>query len=166
MTRETAKKIFFWVLIIAIVLTVVFIFSNSLKPKDQSLEDSNMVGGFISSLFPPESDIGKFILEYIRKIAHFTEYGLLGIEAALFIIFFFKKRIATALLSFNFSLVVAVIDESLQYLSDRGPSISDVWIDVGGFAFFTLLTYGIAFAVYLIVSRIGKKSNKTEAGNG
>lgn len=166
MTKKTAKTIFFWVLIIAIVLTVIFIFSNSLKPKDQSLEDSNTVGGFISSLFPPESDIGKFILEYIRKIAHFTEYGLLGIEAALLVIFFFKKRITAALLSLNISLVVAVIDESLQYLSERGPSISDVWIDVGGFAFFSLLTYGIAFAVYLVVSRIGNKSNKTEAENG
>lgn len=166
MTREKITRIFLYVLIVAIALTIIFIFSNSLKPKDQSLEDSNAVGGIISSLFPPDSDIGKFILEYIRKIAHFTEYGLLGIEVAILVVFYFRKRISVALISLNLSLIVAFIDESLQYISERGPSISDVWIDIGGFAFFSLLTYGIAFVVYLIARKIGRKSSKTETQNG
>ncbi len=166
MTRDKIKRIFLYILIVAIALTIIFIFSNSLKTKDQSLEDSNAVGGFISSIFPPESDIGKFILEYIRKIAHFTEYGLLGIEAAILVIFYFKKRICAALVSLNLSLIVAFIDESLQYISDRGPSISDVWIDVGGFAFFSLIAYGIAFAVSLAVRIISRKTSKTEIENG
>ncbi len=166
MTRDKIKRIFLYVLIVAIALTVIFIFSNSLKTKDQSLEDSNSVGGFISSIFPPESDIGKFILQYIRKIAHFSEYGLLGIEVAVLVIFYFKKRISAALVSLNLSLIVAFIDESLQYISERGPSISDVWIDVGGFAFFSLIAYGIAFAVSLAVRIISRKTSKTEAENG
>lgn len=162
MTRDKIKKIFLYILIAAIVLTVLFIFSNSLKPKDQSLEDSNAVGGIISSIFPPDSDIGKFILEYIRKIAHFTEYGLLGIEMALLVIFYFKKRIRAGLISLNLSLVVAFIDESLQYISERGPSISDVWIDVGGFMFFSLIVYAIAFSAHLIARLISRKDTKLE----
>lgn len=162
MTRDKIKKIFLYILIAAIVLTVLFIFSNSLKPKDQSLEDSNAVGGIISSIFPPDSDIGKFILEYIRKIAHFTEYGLLGIEMALLVIFYFKKRIRAGLISLNLSLVVAFIDESLQYISERGPAISDVWIDVGGFMFFSLIAYAIAFFAHLIARLISRKDTKLE----
>lgn len=162
MTRDKIKKIFLYILIAAIVLTVLFIFSNSLKPKDQSLEDSNAVGGIISSIFPPDSDIGKFILEYIRKIAHFTEYGLLGIEMALLVIFYFKKRIRAGLISLNLSLVVAFIDESLQYISERGPAISDVWIDVGGFMFFSLIVYAIAFSAHLIARLISRKDTKLE----
>ena len=63
---------------IAIVLTVIFIFSNSMKPPAESTEDSNAVKDLVAQVIPPESDLGQKIIKNIRKIAHFTEFATLG----------------------------------------------------------------------------------------
>ncbi len=143
-----------WALLLSMLLTVVFIFANSLKSKEESSEQSSAFGDFIAEIIPPDSDLGKFIEEYLRKIAHFTEYGLLGIELALYICFYTKQRIRLALASLPLSFFIGFIDESLQYISDRGPSISDVWIDAGGFLLFSALVYAIYVLVYLVVTRL------------
>lgn len=165
---HTAKVVAKWVLIALILATLVFIFTNSLKSPEQSLEDSNAVGGILSTIFPPDTDLGAFIEEYVRKIAHFTEYGLLGIEVALYVCFYTKRRVRCALVASASSFFVGFIDETLQYISGRGPAISDVWVDVGGFVLFSLIVYG-AFALVHIVG--GKliplmKKNGVEGENG
>ncbi len=164
----SAKEICRYLLIILIVATLVFIFTNSLKSKEESIEDSAAVGGILSTIFPPDTDFGAFIAQYLRKIAHFTEYGLLGVEVALYVCIFTKRRVRCGLIFSATPLFVGFIDESLQYISDRGPAISDVWIDIGGFTLFSLLAYASFMLVRLAWGRISalRAKGSEEVENG
>ena len=136
----------------AIVATLVFIFSNSMKPPAESVADSNAVKDVIATIIPPESNLGKKILDNIRKIAHFTEYGLLGIEASCLTALLAHKRRARYLAagkSLIFALVAAFLDETIQIFSSRGPMIADMWIDVGGFFTYSVLT-NLALEAFLL----------------
>jgi VanZ family protein len=165
---QTVLRVAFFVAIIA---TLTFIFYNSTLPPEASEEQSGAVGDFIATIIPPDTSIGNFIITYIRKIAHFSEYGLLGIEIAAYIVVFYKeKRVKRALTAFLVPVVVSFVDESIQILSDRGPSISDMWIDVGGFITFSLLAYGVCYLAYLVAklicSYLKQRSHREEKSDG
>ena len=148
---QKIREILRLLLIISILLTVALIYSKSMKSKEDSSAESSKVGEIIAEIVPPETDLGATIQKNLRKIAHFSEYGALGIEVTLYIFFFTKKRVRNGLLSPVFALVVGFIDETIQIFYERGPSVTDVWIDVGGFCFFSLLTYGaVCLALFLI----------------
>lgn len=162
--RITFSSVAKWVLILLIAATLTFIFTNSLKSQEQSLEDSGAVGGLLSTIFPPETPLGSFIKENVRKIAHFVEYGVLGAEVAVYICCFTDKRMMYAAFGCAAAFFVGFIDETLQYVSDRGPSISDVWVDASGFWAFSAVVYGVFALAYLIKSK--KCSAKDAAGEG
>ena len=148
------KRFFALVLVLVIAATVAFIFYNSSLPPEKSSEQSGAVGGIIAEIIPPETELGGFLQKYIRKIAHFTEYGLLGIELALMCVFLVKRRMPFALGSLFFAGTVALVDETVQIFSERGPTVSDIWIDIGGFLFFSALAYFvlalIKFAAFVV----------------
>ena len=156
--KPIIEKAVLIILLVSVLITIIFIFSNSLKSPEESTKDSDLVGDIIATIIPPETDLGKLVLEYIRKIAHFSEYGLLGIEIALIIALYLKRWWRFALISLPSAITLAVIDESLQYISKRGPEISDVWIDFGGFAFFSLITYAAVILARVIIKHIKMKS--------
>lgn len=145
------------ILLILILATLCFIFSNSLKSMEESGEQSNAIGELISQVIPKDTKVGSFIQTYLRKIAHFTEFGLLGIECTLlcFVLGGGPRRFA---LSVGFGFMCGFFDETVQIFSKRGSSVSDVWIDGGGFAFYSLIT---ALAV-LIISLIVKLCRKNK----
>ena len=151
------KYLLGWVLLALIAGTVVFIFVNSALPPEVSAEQSGTVGGIIAEIIPPDTDLGSFIQEYLRKIAHFTEYGMLGIEISLLVFFYFKRRVLFGCSAAAVPFFVGFIDESIQILSDRGPSISDVWIDIGGFITFSLLSYAVLALGDITLKMIKKK---------
>lgn len=130
------------------------------------MEQSNAARGFLAAIFSPDKPLGKFVHDYIRKIGHFGEYGILGAEVAAFVLFYLQKRREKAILSIPLGMCTAVVDETLQYFSGRGPAISDVWIDLGGFVAGSLFCYG----VILLVLKLGenKRASKceTEVRNG
>ena len=148
------REILRLLLIISMVLTVAFIYSKSMKSKEASSAESSKVGEIIAEIIPPETTIGDAIQRNLRKIAHFSEYGALGIEVSLYILFFTKKRVRNGLTSPILGLVVGFIDETIQIFYDRGPSIGDVWIDVGGFCFFSALSYGTVCLALFLAKRI------------
>jgi VanZ family protein len=88
--------------------------------------------------------IKTFIHTYIRKFAHFFEYGLLGVEISLFVYFEYgnmaKKRFQKpfefkyCFFAVIFCILAAFIDESIQILSGRVPAVLDIWLDLGGFS--------------------------------
>ena len=76
----------------------------------------------------------------IRKLAHFSEFFLLGAE--MYHLAAESKRTGAAaaagvLLRCNFC---ALIDETIQIFSGRGPDIKDVWLDTFGAASGILIT--------------------------
>ena len=136
--------------------TLSFIFINSLFPPSVSSEESETVSGIIAQIFPPDTPFGTFITENIRKIAHFLEFGLLGIEVAIYVALFKRKTAMWAPVSQIFGFFVAFIDETLQIFSGRGAMIEDVWLDIFGFAALSSLAYITAF---LIKNKIQSKEN-------
>ena len=146
-------------LIVAIIATVIFVFYNSCLSKEESSEQSNAASQVIEALLPDGTAFKEFVLENIRKIAHFTEYGILGTEVALYILIYERKRCKMfAPLSLLVPVLVGFLDESIQVLSERGPSITDVWIDIGGYFAFSILVYIVAGTVFFVKDLLKRKS--------
>ena len=146
-------KVFRYLLILLIALTVGFIFTQSLLPKETSKKESDAVGDIIAEIIPPDTPTGDYVQKHVRKIAHFVEFMALGAETALYVIFFMKKKKLFAL-SYPIALIIAFFDETIQIFSGRGPSVTDVWIDFSGFLFATLILYAVWGLVYLIKRKI------------
>ena len=143
------------ILIILILLTLSFIFVQSMLPREESGKESDAVGDIVAGIVPPETKPGAFLQINIRKVAHFVEFALLGAEAAVFVLLF-KRRWIYVYLSVLASTLVPIIDETIQIYSGRGPSVIDVLIDTAGFLSAALIFY----TVYLIIWYIRKNVNK------
>lgn len=137
------------VLIALTVAMLLFIWGQSLLPRELSAEES---GWFTTHIINPL--LGLFGLSVkgalVRKLAHVTEYTILSI--LLTMLFHGSIR---HVLPVGFS--VAFLDESIQILSKRGSLIQDVWIDLIGI----LIGYGLATLAMLIWGKRGRDS-KTE----
>ena len=151
------RRIALLVLLLAFLGTLAFIFVNSAMPPEKTVEISDAVGSAVGNIVKPETAVGGFVKIHLRKIAHFTEYGLLGIEIALFVLCFIRDIAGKIKLGISFaflSFAVGFIDESIQVLSGRNASILDVWIDAGGYATFYALTLLVGVLTHLITRKV------------
>ena len=161
---------------ILIALTLAFIFVQSMLSPKTSSNESNAVGDAVVDVYEdvvgtdtPEkvekvNSFRLFIDKYVRKLAHFLEYGLLGIETAFLLLFAYgwgkrcltlpapMRKVARSLL---FPITVAFLDESIQLFSGRGASVIDMWIDIIGYLWFFIPTY-------IIFIFIGKRKKQSE----
>lgn len=116
------------------VLTLAYIFSNSLTTREKSDATSKKITEQIKPIIDPEDKIpAKELNQRIRKTAHCIEFGVLGIFLALLfdnIKKCFSKTDVFAPLML--SLSAAVADEYIQTFNDRGSQVEDVLIDFGG----------------------------------
>ena len=142
-----------------IIATLAFIFIQSMLSPDVSSAESGAVVNFLERFFSYDRPLGAFVLNNLRKIAHFAEYGVLGIEISLYICFFACDYRRVAPYSVLFGHAVAFIDETIQIFSGRGPAILDVWIDTLGFITLSTACYTVFF---ITRERILKK--ETENG--
>jgi hypothetical protein len=165
------------VFLILVVATVAFIFAQSAIPPEQSGAQSDKVGGAIvdaaGGVINTDTEkgaeifdsISSFITQYIRKIAHFTEFGVLGVFVCMYLFVNRGERklrlampfkVTFCLFSICFCIVVAFADETIQEFSNRVPAVPDMWVDLAGFA--TL--YAIAFVILIFVGekRCGNKN--------
>ena len=112
---------------ILLVLTLCFIWGNSLLGREDSAELSRgLLRWLIDHGFPIRSE------HLLRKMAHFGEFGLLGMELAglAFLRGAFRRRSAfrAALLS----LLTAMADETIQFFTGRAARLADVLLDFSG----------------------------------
>ena len=111
--------------IVAILLTLCFIFSRSMK----SIADSGAESGRILEILAPILEYfvgkGKVTDLLVRKLAHFCEFGILGFE-------FMAYSGKPALWPFFTALLCALCDETIQLFYNRGSQVSDVWLDFLG----------------------------------
>ena len=119
---------------ILIALTLAFIWVNSLMPRAESqavspglleriVELLRVLGIHLS----PKSD------HFLRKLAHFVEFGILGAEFSL-LLHLRDKQGPQGYVNCAFAgLSAAVIDESLQLISSRGSQVQDVLLDFCGY---------------------------------
>ena len=103
----------------ACLLWLVFIFARSLKPADESTLESAWVLDLIRKIIPSAS------MHFVRKLAHFTEFFILGC-----MVFSASGRIP---LSAGVCLAAAVADEIIQSaVPGRSCRISDMLLDFCG----------------------------------
>ena len=144
-------------LIVLIVCTLSFTFYQSMLPPEESSEVSNNVSDAIEPIIPSDTPTGAYVHTNLRKIAHFIEFAALGTEVALFVVLFlpsweahFGKKLKFARHSYAVAPITALLDETIQIFTDRGPAITDVWLDTAGFVSFASLVYLIYLAFVLV----------------
>ena len=152
LTRLTKGKI---ALLITLSLTLAFIFVQSSLPPSVSGSEIDAVGSVVGGIFSNDSSFGAFLQRNISNIAHFCEYGALGVQITLGIFLWYNKKIRLTLLSVPLAISVGFIDESIQLLSGRHASIADIWIDVFGYSVFCFLT-ALVFTAITKGKRTGK----------
>ena len=156
------RKIIFWILTI---FWAILIFSFSAEPADISDKTSigftetiitflvkvDIIDIPVSSLGAEEfiHNIAEKINHYIRKLAHFTAYLILGILVYNLLLCYFKNK-KSLILTLVICLLYAISDEIHQlFVPGRAGQIKDVLIDFSG------ATLGV-----LSVWLIGRLKNK------
>ena len=147
------RKIRTVLVVVLLLLTLAFIFSNSLLPVAESQKKSLGVTEIIKPVLEFFVGEGAVTDHLVRKLAHFTEFFVLGIELMLLCILHRRTRLQNVFNCLSFGLATAVIDESLQMLTDRGPMVSDVLLDFSGVLSGVLITFGL----YKIILACTKK---------
>lgn len=143
------------VLILLLVLTLAFIWGNSLIGREDS---QGLSRGLLARICTALETVGLHIDpendHWLRKLAHFGEFGLLGVELCL-LLWLNGHRSFQGFANGAFAgLAAAVTDEALQLLSYRGSQVQDVLLDFAG-----VLT-GLSLC-WLLCGGIRRKRQKT-----
>ena len=123
-------------IIIAIAAVNVFIWGNSLLSREASklLSDSVQSGLIQISGGDTSGEVNSAVL---RKVAHFCEFAALGGLWALL----FREKKKGSFKALLFSAACAALDETIQFFSNRGSSLSDVILDCFGAGFGVLVIF-------------------------
>lgn len=124
---------------ILVILMLAFIWGHSLVPMDESAVESEWVRNKIVNPVLRFFGLGEMSSHAVRKAAHMAEFAAL----AVFLFLFWEKRYLITLLCGFFT---AAIDETIQLVSGRGASFTDVLIDTAGVV--------IALIICLVVTKI------------
>ena len=119
-----------------VVLTLCFIWGNSLLPASVSGAISGWVSEMLTRLLrlPLDTEAGHGT---VRKLAHATEYLVLGAELTLLLRLWRNRPWGEVFLC---GAGAALADETIQLFVDgRAGQIRDVWIDLGGFCLGVLI---------------------------
>lgn len=110
--------------LLLVILWMIFIFVMSSFDATSSSNQSNFIVDIITSIINiKDTELLSFI---IRKLAHFTEYFILGLLVINFIIRYDKKIIIAILLC----IIYATSDEIHQiFVPGRSCQITDIMID-------------------------------------
>ena len=132
--KASARKCWNIILGLLVFLTLAFIWGNSLLPRTESQEISR---GLLAELCAALEHVGLHIDpqndHWLRKLAHFGEFGLLGAELGLLLCLNRRVRPQGFVNCAFTGLAVAVTDEALQLISNRGSQVQDILLDFAGF---------------------------------
>ena len=117
----------------ALIGSIVFIFRNSLQVAAVSSDRSYQVMKIVNSVLA-RVNLGPLSQHVIRKLAHFCEYGVLGmILGALALLWKTPSAFFRGSYAFLLALATAVVDESIQLVADgRGAQVQDILLDAAG----------------------------------
>lgn len=111
-------------------LVLCFIWGNSMLTGEESGAVSGGLREWLISTFPFLNWLPERLL---RKLGHFSEFGLLGFLSAWFFLLQGQRGVHRAAMPLLFTVLTAVTDETIQSFSQgRSPSVIDVWIDTAG----------------------------------
>ena len=111
-----------------LIVNIAFIWGNSLLPGEISGAFSDWVKEILARLFASD-DMSSSSGGLLRKLAHFSEFAMLGMLLSWLFGMLRRKPYWAAALGF----FTACVDETIQrFVPDRGPSLVDVGIDTCG----------------------------------
>lgn len=132
--KASARKCWNIILGLLVFLTLAFIWGNSLLPRTESQEISR---GLLAELCAALEHVGMHLDpqndHWLRKLAHFGEFGMLGAELGLLLCLNRRQSVQGFVNCAFAGLAVAVTDEALQLISNRGSQVQDVLLDFAGF---------------------------------
>ena len=155
---------------VSLVLTIAwigFIFSNSLANGTKSSEQSSTVHEVVNEIAQSLGATEEISESTIRTSAHFLEFAVLGLLLATDLALLvslplaapLSRRHAWVLLALPLAIILAVIDETIQYFTpDRAMQFVDVAIDSAG-ALCGILAFAACFFLCRAV-RIRKKNEQ------
>ena len=145
-----------WIQILKLLLVLAmlaFIWGHSLMPADQSSQESE---SFLSFVQPAMTAVIRCLQRLgvsaepsalVRKMAHFTEFAVLGV--LMYLLFSSPEKHSRGLLPAAACLTAAAVDELLQrFAAGRAPALRDVGIDFGGACLGILLAAAILALLY------------------
>lgn len=135
-------------------LILCFIWGNSML----SAETSGAISRFVATILGGNREPSAEGHHLVRKLAHFCEFMSLGVISVLLCGETLYKRSERVMFCGFVGVFVPLVDETIQIFTGRGPSLVDVWIDVGGFASGCL----IVTAILTIIAARAKKRSKRE----
>ena len=160
--KITESKIYRILSIIPILAVMAIIFYLSAQCGEESAETSGGLLDFILSLFFKDTllneTISDFVHEFMRSLAHFAEYALLGLLMYNAVNAFSIKR--APVVSVALSFTYALSDEIHQYfVPERSFQLIDLAVDLGGIILGTV----VIFLLFKLINRISLKNKKENA---
>lgn len=149
MNEKRASKRFRIIIFSLTAFMVLFAWIHSCFPASISSKESEGVLQFVYGffkLFGLDQDGAEHV---IRKVAHFLEFAAIGglLLSCAYCFDRFKPHRFYVYVLFG-GLLTAVVDETIQlFVEGRAGMIVDVWIDLGGVVFGSLLMLGF-YALY------------------
>ena len=111
-------------------LVLCFIWGNSMLPGEESSAISGGLLAWLIGTFPFLKGLPELVL---RKLGHFSEFGLLGFLLAWCLALQGQRGVHRFSMPLLVAVLIAVTDETIQSFSlGRSPSVIDIWIDVAG----------------------------------
>lgn len=175
--NDKNKQIAVWIvralLILAVLGVTAWIISNSLDDGTTSSEKSEIVTDIVQDVvdaFVPEEKEVIVSEHFVRKLAHFTEYAILGVSLfCAYLSFSFQKENFSLVKKFCFipalyAVALPFFDELvIQNISvNRGASPLDSLLDIGG-AFTGMI---VSLGVFFIVRAAAIHKRKSEKDGG
>ncbi len=161
MNQVVRKRLKIAVGVAVVVGWLTFIFTNSLKDRRESADQSAAAEGLLRRIlefFGFHGETGKVAAVVVRKTAHVFEFFVLFLLLSLIFYLLIRSLTVRTAVCFVISVVCACIDESLQVISERGASVKDVLIDCIGIALAAIIHY-------LFVKRRDKKRTQSEVNS-
>ena len=138
-----------WIAVVSVllVLTLAFIWRNSMESIPESQAKSLDLVAILKPILEPIIGEGKVTDHFVRKTAHFCEFALLGAELRLLFLLLGFGTVQGHMNALFAALAAGVTDETIQYFYDRGSMVLDVVLDFCGAFFGALVLLLIALEV-------------------
>ena len=148
--------------LLLVLAALAFIWGHSVMTADISSQESEW---FLSLVRPLVTAVGWCLQKFgvsaeasvlVRKMAHFSEYAVLGV--LMYLLFSSPEKRSRGFLPAAACFAAAVVDEFLQRFADgRAPALRDVAIDFAGACLGIALTAAVLALLYrAAVKRRGK----------
>lgn len=134
------RSVILTLLSLLILLTLGFIWGNSLKSIPESQEISLSYLDKLSPLLDAVFGPGRITDHLLRKTAHFCEFALLGAELRLLLLLLGQRGLQGLINALFAGLAAGVTDETIQIFSQRGSRVADVVLDFSGALFGALMS--------------------------